>query len=188
MRAGVDPVGLPISRPRLVLRPFRDADLGALITYRNDPAVARYQDWEGISRDDALALVRAHTQTSLGVPGRWQQIAIALAPGGELVGDVGLFLRPDGRSAELGFTLAGPYQGRGLAREALGGLIDALFERAELERLEAVTDTRNGPAMALLARLGFTVASTADANFKGGVCREHTFVLTRCVATRSFPR
>ena len=180
--------GLPIATSGLVLRPFRDADVDGLVAYRNDPEVARYQDWEGISRDGALALVRAHEQTDLGAPGRWQQIAIALAPDGELIGDIGLFLRADGRSAVLGFTLAGGYQGRGLAREALSGLIEALFERAELERLEAVTDTRNGPAMALLARLGFAIESTADAAFKGGICREHTYALTRAAARPRNPR
>jgi RimJ/RimL family protein N-acetyltransferase len=179
-------VSLPIVTERLVLRPFQDEDLDALVAYRNDPEVARYQDWDGISRDDALSMVRAQTQTSLGAPGRWQQIAIARD--GELVGDIGLFLSADGRSALLGFTLARRYQGLGLAREALEGLIDALFTRGELERLEAVTDTRNAPAMALLGALGFTVASTADANFKGGVCREHTYVLARRADGLRFPR
>ena len=173
---------LPIATSGLVLRPFREADLDALIAYRNDPEVARYQEWEGISRDDALALVRAHTRDCLGTPGRWQQIAITLAPGGELIGDIGLFVRADGRSAELGFTLSGQYQGRGLAREALSGLIARLFERAGLERIEAVTDARNAAAMALLARLGFAIASTADAAFKGGMCREHTYMRNKCAA------
>jgi len=181
-------VSLPIVTERLVLRPFRDEDLDALVAYRNDPEVARYQDWDGISRDDALGMVRAQTQTSLGAPGRWQQIAIALATGGELVGDLGLFLSADGRSATLGFTLAKRYQGLGLAREALAGLIEALFGGAEVERLEAVTDTRNARAMALLAALGFTVASTSDAHFKGGVCREHTYVLPRRADGPRFPR
>jgi len=179
-------VSLPILTERLVLRPFRDEDLDALVAYRNDPEVARYQDWDGISRDDALSLVRAHTETSLGCPGRWQQIAIAR--GGQLVGDLGLFVSADGRSAALGFTLARGYQGLGLAREALAGLIGALFEQMELERLEAVTDTRNARAMALLAALGFTVASTADATFKGGVCQEHTYVLRRRADGVRFPR
>jgi RimJ/RimL family protein N-acetyltransferase len=181
-------VSLPIVTERLVLRPFRDEDLDALVAYRNDPEVARYQDWEGISRDEALSMVHAQTRTSLGAPGRWQQIAIALACGGELVGDLGVFLGADGRSAALGFTLARQHQGLGLAREALSGLVDALFERAELERLEAVTDTRNAPAMALLARLGFTIASTAAATFKGGQCLEHTYVLPRSADRVRFPR
>lgn len=170
---------LPISTEKLVLRPFRDADLDRFLEYRNDPAVARLQSWEGMSHGGAAAFLRRNAQDSLGTRGQWQQIAIALRPGDHLIGDIGVFLRDDGRSAELGFTIAGPDQGRGLAREALAGLIGALFDQRELERLEAVTDTRNVAAMALLARLGFKIHSTADAVFKGTICREHTYALSR---------
>jgi RimJ/RimL family protein N-acetyltransferase len=117
--------------------------------------------------------------SSLGTLGQWQQIAIALGSDDCLIGDIGLFLRDDGCSAELGFTLAGRYQGRGLAREAMFGLIDALFDQPGLERLEAVTDTRNVSAMALLARLGLRIHSTAEAVFKGVGCQEHTYTLPR---------
>lgn len=65
---------------------------------------------------------------------------------------------------------------------ATSGLVEALFERIELERLEAVTDARNGAAMTLLARLGFTILSTADAAFEGGMCREHSYILSKCAA------
>lgn len=34
---------------RLRLRHFKDSDLSQFIGYRNDPDVARYQSWEGIS-------------------------------------------------------------------------------------------------------------------------------------------
>ena len=172
-------MNLPISTEKLVLRSFRDADLDEFLAYRNDPDVARFQSWEGVSRDGAAAFLRSNTQSSLGTPGCWQQIAIALSPGDRLIGDIGLFLRSDGCSAELGFTLAGRHQGRGLAREAMVGLIDALFDRPGLERLEAVTDTRNVSAMALLARLGFEIHSTAEAVFKGIVSQEHTYTLSR---------
>jgi RimJ/RimL family protein N-acetyltransferase len=172
-------MNLPIATSRLALRSFRDTDLPAFLAYRNDPEVARLQDWEGISHEAAAAFLRSNSQLGLGMPGRWQQIAIALGPGDPLIGDIGLFLRDDGHSAELGFTLAAEHQRRGLAREALAALIDALFDRPGLERLEAVTDTRNAPAMALLARLGFGVRSTAEAVFKGAGCEEHTYVLSR---------
>jgi RimJ/RimL family protein N-acetyltransferase len=172
-------VTLPISTQRLVLRPFREADLREFLAYRNDPDVARLQSWEGIETAEAAAFLRRNAEPRLGRPGQWQQIAIALGAGDLLIGDIGLFLRDDGSSAELGFTLAGGHQGKGLAKEAMGGLIEALFARPGLERLEAVTDTRNAPAMALLERLGFRVHSTADAAFKGITCQEHTYVLSR---------
>jgi RimJ/RimL family protein N-acetyltransferase len=172
-------MSLPISTQKLVLRSFRDADLEEFLAYRNDPDVARFQYWEGISRDEAVAFLRKNTGSSLGIRGQWQQIAITLGSGDRLIGDIGLLLRDDGCSAELGFTLASRHQGRGFAREAMVGLIDALFDRSGLERLEAVTDARNVSAMALLARLGFEIHSTAEAVFKGIGCQEHTYTLSR---------
>jgi RimJ/RimL family protein N-acetyltransferase len=172
-------MNLPISTRTLLLRPFRASDLDALLAYRNDPDVARFQYWEGMSPDEAVAFLRKNADSSLGRPGQWRQIAIALGSDDSLIGDIGLFLRDDGRSAELGFTLAGRYQGRGLAREALAGMIDALFDRPGLERLEAVTDTRNVSAMGLLARLGFRIHATAETVFKGIGCHEHTYSLPR---------
>jgi RimJ/RimL family protein N-acetyltransferase len=172
-------MNLPISTEALVLRSFCATDLDEFLGYRNDPDVARLQYWEGISHDEAAAFLRKNAHASLGTPGEWRQIAIALNPGDRLIGDIGLFLRDDGCSAELGFTLARRHQGRGLAREAMVGLIDALFDRAGLERLEAVTDTRNVSAMTLLARLGFEIQSTAEAVFKGAGCEEHTYTLSR---------
>lgn len=170
---------LPIATRRLVLRPFRDVDLDEFVAYRNDPEVARFQYWEGISREEAAAFLRGNARVCVGLPGQWQQIAVALAPGDRLIGDLGVFLRADGASAELGFTLSSRHQRRGMAQEAVTGLIDGLFERPGLERLEAVTDARNLAAMALLAGLGFAIRSTAEAAFKGTVCQEHTYSLSR---------
>ncbi len=45
-----------IETARLRLRRFAEADLPAFIAYRNDPDVARYQSWEGISEAEAVAL------------------------------------------------------------------------------------------------------------------------------------
>jgi RimJ/RimL family protein N-acetyltransferase len=48
-----------IETARLQLRRFAEADLPAFNAYRNDPDVARYQRWEGISEAEAVAFVRA---------------------------------------------------------------------------------------------------------------------------------
>jgi RimJ/RimL family protein N-acetyltransferase len=36
----------PLTTPRLRLRPFTAAELPALVAYRSDPEIARYQGWE----------------------------------------------------------------------------------------------------------------------------------------------
>ncbi|HAG98897.1 MAG TPA: GNAT family N-acetyltransferase, partial [Ktedonobacter sp.] len=42
-----------IETTRLRLRHFTDSDLPVFIAYRNDPVVAKYQSWEGISEPEA---------------------------------------------------------------------------------------------------------------------------------------
>src|SRR5205085_7764665 len=72
---------------RLCLRHFTDADLALFMAYRNDPEVARYQSWEGITASEARAFLQEQQKAQPGVPGQWFQIAIELKEGGILVGD-----------------------------------------------------------------------------------------------------
>ena len=56
---------------------------------------------------------------------------------------------------EIGFTLSPTEQGRGIATEAVGALLDHLFGVLDKHRVIASVDPRNDRAIALLTRLGF---------------------------------
>src|SRR5947209_686510 len=93
---------------RLRLRHFTDADLALFMAYRNDPAVAKYQGWEGISEPEARAFLQEQKGLQPGVPGQWFQIAIELKETGLLVGDCALKIEQhDARQAEIGSWLIG---------------------------------------------------------------------------------
>lgn len=67
-------------------------------------------------------------------------------------------LMPRGRGqAEIGFLARPAAQGRGLAKEALGALIDHGFGAMGLRRIYADTDPDNAASNRLLAALGFTL-------------------------------
>ena len=122
------------------------------MAYRNDPAVARYQSWEGCNRTEAEAFIRAQQRHE---PGAWFQIAIALRQEGTLLGDCALHLHTaDARQATIGITLAPANQGQGYATEALTGLLDHLFRQMQLHRVVADTDPANLSSWSLLERLG----------------------------------
>ena len=90
-----------LETPRLRLRHFRDADLALFMAYRNDPEVARYQGWEGISEPEARAFLQEQKEIQPGVPGQWFQIAIERKETGMLVGDCALKIEEhDERQAE----------------------------------------------------------------------------------------
>jgi len=56
-----------IEAKRLRLRPFTDRDLGALLSYRRDPEIARYQGWSAdFSEADGRRFLEAVSTTRLG--------------------------------------------------------------------------------------------------------------------------
>ncbi|MEU7871600.1 GNAT family protein [Dactylosporangium sp. NPDC049140] len=140
---------------RLSLRPFRVADAPVLSAYRSDPEVARYQGW------DAPFPMEAALRVVAGLEGRdpraegWFQYALELTDGGALIGDVGVNRHDEGRQAEIGFTLAPAYQGRGYAAEAVGRVVGHLLAEEGLHRVHASVDARNERSARLLERLGF---------------------------------
>jgi RimJ/RimL family protein N-acetyltransferase len=142
---------------RLLLRPFCVADLPAFVAYRRDPDVARYQGW-GVdySMADAERFLAEQERAELGQVGAWVQLAAVNRANEALMGDCASHVVTEPpATAEIGVTLAPASQGRGLAREALMGLVSALFEHHHMHRVIAHADDRNRPVQGLLERLGF---------------------------------
>ena len=140
---------------RLRLRHFKDSDLIPFMGYRNDPGVARYQSWEGISEAEARTFIQEQKEIQPGVPGRGFQVAIELKETGVLIGDCYFTVNElDDRQAEIGFTLSRNYQGQGFATEAVSYFLNYVFLTFNLHRIIAITDCENTASVALLERLG----------------------------------
>ncbi|HEX5157027.1 MAG TPA: GNAT family protein [Ktedonobacterales bacterium] len=144
-----------IETNRLRLRHFREDDCAPFMAYRNDPEVARYQSWEGITEAEARALIQDVKEIQPWTPGEWLQIAIELKETGLLAGDCAFKIEEDDeRQGEIGYTLARAYQGRGIASEAVSCILEYAFASLGLHRVIAITDVENAPSVALLERLG----------------------------------
>jgi RimJ/RimL family protein N-acetyltransferase len=141
---------------RLCLRLFEAADLPAFVAYRSHPDVARYQSWDTTySVADAERFLASQRGLELGVPEEWVQLAAVDRSTGGLCGDCAVRVLADQpATAEVGVTFAPEHQGTGLATEALGAVISALFERHGLHRVFAEADDRNVAVHRLLERLG----------------------------------
>ncbi|MFP2924212.1 GNAT family N-acetyltransferase [Pyxidicoccus sp. 3LG] len=142
-----------VETPRLVLRRLREEDLDALVAYRNDPEVSRYQSWSDYDAKRGRALIESMSSRQPGEPG-WFQFAIALKDTDALVGDCALRTDDDGRQGEIGFTLSRQHQGKGLGTEAVRALLGYVFGTLQLHRVIAVTDAKNTASVAVLERLG----------------------------------
>jgi RimJ/RimL family protein N-acetyltransferase len=142
--------------PRLVLRPLLLEDATAIVAYRSLPEVARFQSWESFGPDEAAQLIAAQASVAPNTPGTWLQLALVLSESELVIGDCGIHFRGDDpRQVELGITLAPYYQGRGYAAEALGRVLEYVFDSLGKHRVSAVTDAENLTAAALFRRLGF---------------------------------
>lgn len=144
-----------LETPRLVLRRFNEEDMPAFLAYRNDPEVARYQSWHSITESQAKDFINKQKSIQPGMPAEWFQFAIELKVSGVLIGDCGVKVnQEETRQAEFGITLSLPYQGKGLAYEAVTCMLDYAFNILGLHRVIAITDCLNQSSVMLLERLG----------------------------------
>lgn len=168
---------------RLILRPFEDRDIAPFSAYRSDPEVARYQGWEApFSMQQAEQFVAAEKTKQHLQPGQWVQLAVEIKSTGEMIGDCAFYcLENDLQQAEIGFTLARPFQGKGYATEAIACLLDYLFGNLELHRVRANCDPENTASARLLERVGMRHEGRFVESlwFKGGWAGEDWYAILR---------
>ena len=144
----------PIETERLILRPFEVADTEAAFGWFGDPIVMRFTP----SGPDAsieqtvarLANYREH-QIAHGFS-KW----MILDRRSKLpIGDSGLLRLKEYGWIDIGFRLAQPYWGKGLATEAASAWVRAAFGELHLERLTAMVHPENVASIRVLAKLRF---------------------------------
>jgi RimJ/RimL family protein N-acetyltransferase len=171
---------LQIRTPRLHLRRPRSQDATAICAYRSLPEVAKYQSWESFGIDDANRLVADQLTVKPATPDSWLQFMIVLAESGQPIGDCGIhFLSNAAQQVELGITLDPCYQNRGLACEALEGVLSYVFDTLKMQRVSATSDAENKAAQKLFQRLGFRREAhfVEHLLFKGAWGSEYVFAM-----------
>lgn len=154
----------PLRTERLVVRMPREDDVDVLTAYRNDPEVARLQDWElPYPRERAEQLVAAHADRDDVLLGGGTQLAVERE--GQLVGDVYVGLDEHCGIAEVGFTLAREHQHQGYAVEAVSAVVDDLVDRLGVHRVVGELSPENLASARLLERLGMTYEYWAEKSF-----------------------
>lgn len=144
-----------LTAARVVIRRFRPEDAERFAAYRSNPSIARYQPWTPpVGLDVAREMVADFGRGDPAAPGRFRY-AISLSADGPIIGDVGVLRHDNGLQADIGFTLAAEFQGRGYAVEAVGRVVQHLFADRGLHRLSAHCDSRNVNSARLLRTLGF---------------------------------
>ena len=146
-------MGIPALRTeRLVLREPALADAPAVLVFRGDPRVQRFNDEPLRDAAAAEAFIRFLRADSASDARRhW-----AITADEEVVGLIGLHTgQHHHRRAELGYDMAISRWGQGIASEAARTVIDYGFTEMKLHRIQAHTIADNHRSVRLLERLGF---------------------------------
>ena len=145
---------------RLLLRPFTEADTDAIFTLHSKPRVLRYWDappWR--ERAQAERFIAACKQMEH--EGTGARLAIELAADGVFIGWCGLVKwNPSHRSARMGYCLDDAVWGQGFATETVGAVLQWAFDKLDLNRVHAETDTRNAASSRVLEKLRFVREGT----------------------------
>ena len=143
-----------IQTGRLVLRPFESGHVEAAFAWFGDPIVMRFTpsgpDTSIEQTKARLANYQEH-QTQHGFS-KWIVLDRHL---GCPIGDSGLLAPQQYGWIDLGFRLAQPYWGRGLATEAASAWVHAAFHDFRIDRLTAFVHPENFASIRVLEKLRF---------------------------------
>lgn len=162
-------VFIPITTDRLVLRSFTSEDAADLATRRSHPQVARYQNWESpfpVAEAERVASELAAMEGPAN--NEWWMAIVADAESGTTVGDLAVHLTWNGRSAEIGYNLDPMYWGKGFAVEAVGALVDYLFDEFGVTRVFGMLHPDNLASALVLERTGFVFEGHTRSSYWDG--------------------
>ena len=155
----MDRPGIPtLLTPRLVLRPFEAEDLPALVALHAEESFWWYPLRAAMSEEDTaefLTRVLARYESDgFGIEALIDRAA------GTMIGWAGLavphFLPEILPAVEVGWRLAGPWRGRGLATEAGSAALEFGFTTGGLECIVSIYEPENAASGRVMERLGFT--------------------------------
>lgn len=156
----------PIKTRRLLIRAFAAADAAGSAARRNDPEVAKYQDWElPYTLERAEKRVSELVAMTGPMKDEWWAAIVADRDDGEVYGDLALHLSADGHTAEVGYTFARKFWGQGYAVEALEALLEYLFDQLQVTRVFGMLHPDNPASAMVMERTGFLFEGHTKASF-----------------------
>ena len=147
---------LPLTTPRLLLRPYEAGDFDGLYARFSREDVCRYLPWEPMDRDQARAKLEQRLQQDhLEQDDDPLLLAVVEQATGRMVGEFMLRLASlSSRQGEIGWSLHPDVQGRGLATEGAREVLRLGFDVVGLHRIWAGADARNEGSLRVMERLG----------------------------------
>lgn len=146
---------LRITSPRLVIRNLAPADLEDFHFYRSNQEVTAYQGFDPFDLATASEFIESQKDKMFGNKNEWVQYGIELLESRKLIGDCAIKLHEDVRIASFGITISHTEQNLGYAKEVMIAIVDFLFHKIGVLRIEEIVDVRNTASIKLLESVGF---------------------------------
>lgn len=150
-----------IELKRVRLREFRDGDAEAYYKYVNHPEVRKFVPVDCVpasveaSMED-LKYYRSNFEKYMGIS--W---AIAHKKTDEIIGSIGLtMMKFIQKKANISYDLDFEYWGKGIAKEAVKGVMDFADNDLKLNRVQANIATGNDRSRGFIKTFGFTHEGT----------------------------
>jgi RimJ/RimL family protein N-acetyltransferase len=137
----------------IVLREWRSADVPALVAVIDDPEIRRTlpiipDPYTAADAEEYIAGTRVNLTAGTA-------IAVAIVVDGALAGSIDLRLGGEGRNAQMGYWVAAPMRGSGVASTAARMLCDFGFETLGLRRVELNAAVNNPASRRVAEKAGF---------------------------------
>jgi RimJ/RimL family protein N-acetyltransferase len=162
MNGGAAPT---LETARLILRPFRAADVDAQAAMMGDPDVMRHIGGQGLAREDSWRkLLCGAAMWALFGYGYW---AIERRADRAMVGQIGFADFKRGLAPvienipEMGWLFAAEASGQGFATEAGRAALDWIDAALGPPQIAAIIDAANAPSIRVAEKLGFDAREDA---------------------------
>lgn len=153
---------------RVELRPASPQDAELLHRWRTEPSIRRHQPLHELSQAELRNEVANQRMSDL-YRGRGEKFQWIVLAEGRPAGWVTLVVSNwEHGLAEIGYSLSSAFQGRGHMTEALSLLLEDLFTRTTLERIEAHCTVDNIASHRVLEKNGFRREGLLRGYFKLG--------------------
>lgn len=143
-----------IATPSATLRSWHEGDIPALVKYAASSRIAAMLR-DGFPHPYTEADARRFIALAAEPSGN---LLLAIEVDGEAVGGIGIHRFSDvyRRTAEIGYWLAEPFWGRGIATDAVRAIVPVAFEQYDIVRLQAIPFSSNPASMRVLEKSGFS--------------------------------
>ena len=160
-----------IETPRLILRQACMADAEPMFhNWAGDPEVTKFLTWPAYQTVDTAHVRLAVWIENYEKPDYYQWMIVPKALG-QPIGSISAVKHNDSvAKAEIGYCIGKAWWHQGIMTEALGAVMEYLFDEVGMNRVEARHDPKNPHSGAVMRKCGMTYEGTlrqADRNNQG---------------------